>query len=188
MATRAKAAAQDAQVPPTRQTGPESATGVALADQSIPKGKDRGSSIEPEGGHPKPDVEAPKAKGAQLEPARFTSNGQLPHNTVAGPSGPVPVSALGLSAEDSAAKVEQTNQAHDDFVNRREQKQRLTHETIQRLSPQDLRAIGAQRGYSVPETGGVRAVRQAFIEAQDSDTDLKSREGRVAAARKRRKS
>lgn len=162
----------DAQVPPTRATGPESATGMALqADKEIPQGKDRGSQVEPEGGHPAPDVEGPQASGAQLEPARFTSNGQLPHNIVPTPSGPVPAGALGLSPEDTQARVDEVNQAHDDYVNRRISRQFLAPETVQRLSAAELRAIGQSRGYSIPESG-TRSTRAAFIEAQDNDDQV----------------
>lgn len=166
-----------AQVPPTRQTGKESATGVALeqADHEIPQGKDRGSKTPIEGGTPKPDVERPKPTGAQLEPARFTSNGQIPHNTIPSPSGSVPVGATTLSPEDAKAKVQDVLDKHDAFVNRRSQRQYLAPETVQRLQPLELRAIGQERGYDIPDSGGVRAVRQAFIEAQDSDKDLQKR-------------
>jgi hypothetical protein len=190
MARRAKKAEEQeaaAQVPPTRQTGSETATGQALEagseDQTVPTGEDRGSKTVPEGGWPKPDVEAPAPQGAQLEPARFTSNGQLPHNQVPTPTGSVPVGATGLSADDARAKMEELHQAHDDYVARKGTRQRLSHATIQRLHSPELRAIAEARGYNLGEGGGERSIRQAFIEEQDADPELREREDKVAAAR-----
>lgn len=163
-----------AQVPPTRQTGAESATGVALAveEHEIPQGADRGSKVEIAGGDPKPDVEGPENVGAQNEPARFTSNGQIPHNTVPSPTGAVPVGALGLSVEDSEARVEEANAAHDEFVASRGVRKRLAPETVRRLSAIDVQAIAEQRGYILPADGGARMTRDAFLKAQDEDEQI----------------
>lgn len=188
MAKRAKADQDEegsgAQVPPTRATGPESATGAALEDRPIPQGEDRGSKVEPEGGWPKPDAEGPENVGAQTEPARFTSNGQIPHNTIPSPTGAVPVGATGLSAEDARARVEEANQAHDDYVAKRGQAAaRLSNETISRLHVAELRAIALQRGYALDEFAGTRRARQQFRDAQDQDPVIQERADRVEAAR-----
>lgn len=172
---------KSAQVPPTRASGPESATGAALEDRTIPQGEDRGSKVEPEGGWPQPDSESPKPTGAQVEPARFTSNGQLPHNTIPTPTGAVPIGATSLSVEDARAKVDEVHQAHDDYVMRRGQRRRLPAETIQRLGVTELRAIAAERQYDLDDSGGQRAYRQAFQAAQDEDEEIQEREDRAAA-------
>lgn len=171
---------QSALVPPTRATGAESATGQALADKhEVPQGDDRGSKQEPAGGQPASDWDIANGKGdavlgAQAQLARFTSNGQLPHNTVPTPSGAVPVGATALSQEDAEAAVRDVNDAHDAYVNRGTERRKLAKETVQRLSVQDLRAIAEQRGYDIPEYGGTRAMREAFIRAQDADKDIKA--------------
>jgi hypothetical protein len=161
------------QVPPTRQTGPESATGAALAaaDHEIPQGEDRGSTVPIEGDIT-PDSEGREAQGAQLEPARYTSNGQLPHNMVPSPSGTVPVGAVATSPEDAQKRVEDVLKAHDEYVAGRNTIKKLDTATIHRLTGAELRAIGEQRGYSMPNNVGTRAMRARFIEAQDKDENI----------------
>lgn len=163
---------QAVQVPPTRATGPETATGAALAASSheTPKGSDRGSKVEI-AGDPRPDSER-EAHGAQLEPARFTSNGQLPHNTVPSPTGAVPVGAVASSVEDAQKRVEASNKAHDEFVARRKGGRKLDEATINRLTGAELRAIGEQRGYALGTNLGTRSARRAFIEAQTKDPNF----------------
>lgn len=163
--------AGSAQVPPTRATGAESATGVAIAQQSaeIPQGEDRGSKVEPVGGQPKPDADAHAPTGAQAEPARFTSNGQLPHNTVPTPSGPVPVAAVAASQEHADKLVSDVNERHDAYVNRQLHK-RLSAETVRRLGRSELQAIAEQRGYDMP-AGGMRISRESFLQQQDENPD-----------------
>lgn len=169
---------QSALVPPTRATGAESATGTALADHEIPQGDDRGSKLEIAGGDPASDWDIAQGKGdavigAQAEMARFTSNGQLPHNTVPTPSGAVPVGATALSQEDADQAIRDVNDAHDAYVNRGTERRKLSKETVQRLSIPDIKAIGEQRGYDIPEFGGTRVLRQAFLDAQDEDDQIK---------------
>lgn len=160
-----------AQVPPTRQTGLGSATGAAIQqdEREIPSGSDRGSKIEIVGGPPKPDVDGPKNVGAQTEPARFTSNGQLPHNSIPTSSGPVSVGATGLSIEDAQKRVDEVNAAHDRFVAQRGTRQRLAPDTVRRLHAIEIQAIAEQRGYVLPGDGGARMTRAAFLKAQDED-------------------
>lgn len=164
---------QGALVPPTRAMGAESATGQALADKSeVPQGEDRGSKVPVEG-EAVSDWDIANgnggANGAQTQPARFTSNGQLPHNMIPTPSGAVPVGATALSPEDAKKLVEDTNDAHDAYVNRGTERRKLSKATVQRLSIPDIQAISEQRGYDVPAFGGVRVMRQAFLDAQDAD-------------------
>lgn len=164
---------QASQVPPTRSTGPESATGAALesATKEIPTGEDRGSTT-PIVGDIRPDSER-EAQGAQTEPARFTSNGQLPHDMVPSPSGVVPVGAVATSQEDAKARVEAVHKAHDEFVQqRRARSRRLDEATVNRLTGAELRAIGEQRGYQIGNALGTRASRRAFLDAQDKDQNL----------------
>lgn len=178
-----------AQVPPTLATGRETATGVALAEHEIPEGEDRGSKIEIAGGAPKPDSERPKNSGAQTEPARFTSNGQIPHNNVGSPTGSVPVGALDLTVEEAEARVQATNDDHDAYVAQRGKRTKLAAETIHRLPAVEIRAIAEQRGYVLPEFAGTRATRTSFLKAQDEDTQIEDtrKSAKKTGAKKRRR-
>lgn len=170
--TEAKVQAQA--VPPTRATGPESATGAAIEAQTheIPQGDDRGSKVEIVGDI-KPDSAGREPQGAQAQPARFTSNGQLPHDFVPSPTGSVPVGAVATSPEDAKRRVQEAQKAHDEFVQRRTQlNKRLDSATINRLTGAELRAIGEQRGYSMPNNVGTRAMRVRFQAEQDKDSNI----------------
>lgn len=164
-------ATQAAQVPPTRATGAGSATGTAIDAQTkdIPTGEDRGSTVPIVGGEPAPDSERPEPVGAQVEPARFTSNGQLPHNSVPSPTGSLPVGAVATSQAHADKLVAQTNEAHDSYVARK--RKRLDANTVRRLSRAELQAIAEQRGYNLPP-GGNKISRDAFLQEQDSDEQL----------------
>lgn len=170
VSTETKQAA--AQVPPTRATGPESATGAALAaaKHEIPSGDDRGSKT-PVAGDPQPD-QTREATGAQTTPARFTSNGQLPHNTVPSPTGSVPVGLVATSVEDAKDRVEATMREHDAAVAARKTNRRLDTATINRLTGAELRAIGEQRGYVMSAYAGTRTMRALFTAAQDKDPNI----------------
>jgi hypothetical protein len=162
-------------VPPTRATGSESATGTALnqAHKEIPKGEKRGSTVPIVGGEPKPDADGPqKLSEAQKAPARFTSNGQIEENTVASPSGPVPVAVVARDQDHADELLEAKDKAHQDFIERRTSAKALDEHTINRLSRPELHAIGQQRGYELNETVGTRATRAAFLEAQRKDKNL----------------
>lgn len=163
-----------AAVPPTRATGPESATGAAIAaaTHEIPKGDDRGSKVEI-AGDIRPDSER-EAQGAQTQAARFTSNGQLPHNMVASPSGSVPVGLVASSPEDAKKRVDEANKAHDDAVAARKKLKKLDAATINRLTGAELRAIGEQRGYVMSAYAGTRTMRTLFTEAQNKDPNIES--------------
>lgn len=179
---------QSAQVPPTRATGAESATGQALVDNtaSVPQGEDRGSTVPIAGGAysdweiANGDGEA--TVGAQGEQARFTSNGQLPHNMIPTPSGAVPVGATSLSVEDAEERIRDVNDAHDAYVNRGTERRKLSPQTVQRLSIPEIQAIAQQRGYDIPEFGGVRVMRQAFLDAQGGDDKVTKAEPKHSKA------
>src|SRR5947208_727789 len=85
----ARAGVPEANVPPTTQAGVFSATGQAvrhaLGQDERRKGKDRGAP-EPKDAV-KPAADAPKPQGLQKEPAIFTSNGEVPLNMQASPTG-----------------------------------------------------------------------------------------------------
>lgn len=154
-------------VPPTRATGAGSATGHALgvAEHEIPKGKARGSTAPVAGPLAKPDLAGPhKPSGAQLEPAKFVSNGEIPLGIVPTPTGPVPA----VTQEAADAHRERIDKELQARAENKITHKRLSAETIARLPRPELRAIAVQRGYDVPEAG-TRATRAAFMAAQDAD-------------------
>lgn len=142
------------------QTGLATATGVERArlegaDEDIPQGKDRGSTVEIEG-DPQPDFAAGKSskpQGSQAKPANFAVNGSLPVNHVPSPSGPVPAGATRETNVDSA----ELYASHED-EHRLSAGEPIPEEVIDRLSATELRAIAADRGYNIPH-GGTRTTR-----------------------------
>lgn len=180
--------APEANVPPTRATGAESATGTAIAEarrDDIPQGEDRGSKVAIEGGEPQPDyLDDGTANKNPEEPAVFSSNGQILPGTAPSPSGPVSVSATGANALGGAeagvkAPDSPSIQAQKDFNAQRAAAQEeskadvLDEQTVSRLSKTDLRAIGHQRGYDMPDTGGTRTMRAAFLAGQKKASETK---------------
>lgn len=172
-----------AQVPPTRQTGPESATGAAIADaegtrDDIPQGEDAGSKV-PIAGDIRPDSEGPQEpQEGQAQPAQFTSNGQLPHRHVPTPSGAVPVGAVATSVEDADKRVDDVTKKHEERLARLNAPARtaLTDEQIAKTPSAELRAIGEARGYEISPDHGPRATRTAFAKAQSEDEDAEEPE------------
>jgi hypothetical protein len=166
-------------VPPTRQTGPTTATGMQLAaaddKKLIPKGKDRGSQLKIEGGEPAPShSEAQKPRGLQKEPAMFVTNGSIEHGAVPTPSGLQPVAAVATSPEDAKKRVEKRVDEHKRFVERTvERRERLDDATVGRLGRAELRAVALQRGYEDIPEAGTRAVRAAFLREQKNDKLVK---------------
>lgn len=164
------------QVPPTRATGAETATGQAIrtADgtNETPQGEDRGSKVPIVGGEPQPDLlEGAAPKGAQLEPAKFSSNGQLEGGTVGSPTGSIPVSAVARDQEHADELLEKADAEHAKFLNRSFKDKKLDDRTLSHIGGAELRAIAAKRGYDIPEAG-TRATRAAFARAQDDDENL----------------
>ena len=166
------------EVPPTLATGAETATGTAIAQgaKQIPKGAKRGSTVEIVGGEPQPDADGPqKPRGDQAEPARFTSNGQIPEGTVASTAGPIPVSVIARDQDHADELLDQKAEEHQAFLERRVSGKRLDEHTNSRLTGPELRAIGQQRGYDINDTAGTRATRAAFSAAQSKDKNLKGK-------------
>lgn len=172
------ASSEGALVPPTRQSGIESATGKALAAETkeIPSGAERGNKNEIQGGTPKPDAEGPKNSGAQTQPAVFTSNGQVPHGFVGSPTGPV---AVGTVARDADHAQELIQKNRDDQIAYNEKRWRgatqqeyLSEKQVAKMSRPDVKALAVQRGYKNFPDAGTRATRAAFMAAQDKDETL----------------
>lgn len=160
-------------VPPTRAQGPETATGQqikwAAGEQDVPKGAERGSQVEIEGGEPTPTLEGgDEPRGLQAEDALFSSNGQIASDMEASPTGLQPIGAASASPEEAREKMERRKADHKAYIERSPRLENLDEPTIGRLGKTELRAIGLQRGYEMPETG-TRAMRASFIAAQDKD-------------------
>lgn len=174
----AKASPQEGSttVPPTRAVGSETATGLQIAhergEQTVPKGAERGSQVEIEGGDPTPDAEGPqKPRGLQAEPALFVSNGSVSSTDVASPSGLQPIGAVASTVEEGRKLVETKKADHAAFVNRSVRAEALDEVQVNTLGRAELRALGEQRGYDMPDAG-TRATRAAFLAGQDADTSL----------------
>jgi hypothetical protein len=169
----ADASPENTGVPPTRSTGPETATGQqikwAAGEVEVPKGAERGSQVEIAGGDPKPTIEGgDEPRGLQAEDALFTSNGQVASDMEASPTGLQPIGANSATPEEAQKKIDQRKADHQAYIERSPKLERLDEPTIGRLGKTELRAIGLQRGYDMPETG-TRAMRAGFIAAQDKD-------------------
>lgn len=163
-------------VPPTRATGAESATGAQIAhetgQQSPPKGAEAGSQVEIEGGDPTPDLKGPQTpRGLQAETAMFVSNGSISATDIPSPTGLQPVSNVATSVEHARELVKTKKDEHAAFVNRSVKAKRLDEDEVARMGRAELNAIGVQRGYDMPEAG-TRATRAAFLAGQDADKGL----------------
>lgn len=163
-------------VPPTRAVGSETATGLQLAhergEQEVPKGAERGSQVEIEGGDPTPDAEGPqKPRGLQAESALFVSNGSISSTDVPSPSGLQPIGAVATSVEHGRQLVEDKKREHQKFVSRSPRAEALEDAQVQTMGRAELKALGQQRGYDMPDAG-TRATRAAFLAAQDKDQTL----------------
>lgn len=145
----------------------------------------RGSTVPIAGGDEiKADFAASESAapvGAQAQPANWTSNGVLPPNMVASPSGPVPVSSVTSSIEEAQKRSEENLKSHEDFV-LRSGGEKLSRDRIEGLQAADLRAIAHDRGYDLGEYAGNRVTRRRFIEAQDGETVGGEGSGETGAA------
>lgn len=126
-----------------------------------------------------PPHEGAKPIGAQAQPAAFTTNGSLPVNMVASPSGLVPAAAVTGDPEHAAQLVRDANEARDDHILRSGAK-KLSRNQIEGMSALELRAVAHQRGYDIGEYAGSRTTRRRFIEAQGKDELTPSVEGETA--------
>jgi hypothetical protein len=134
----------------------------------------RGSEIPIVGGDPKADFpshKAPKPVGAQAEPSQFTTNGSLPVNHVASPSGLVPVSAV-TNDPTRGAELVQTNLDDTERQLLRSGFEKLSRSKIESMDAGTLRAVASDRGYDIGDYAGQRATRARFIAAQNKDEGL----------------
>ena len=160
-------------VPATRSQGPETATGQQIAwksgTQEAPSGEDRGSKVEIEGGDPTPTLEGGDApRGLQAEDALFVSNGQVASDMVPSPTGLQPVGAVAATPEEAKEMIEKRKTDHQAYVEGTAKLENIDEQTINRLGKTELRAIGVQRGYKMPDTG-TRAMRATFLAEQAKD-------------------
>ena len=132
-----------------------------------------GSELEIAGGDPQPDHpphEAPSPVGAQAQPSNFTTNGSLPVNMVASPSGLVPVSAVTADPAQGATLIQENLDITSKAV-LKSGSEKLSRAKIESMSAGDLRAVAHDRGYDVGEQSGSRTTRKKFIQAQQDDDD-----------------
>jgi hypothetical protein len=130
-----------------------------------------GSEIPIVGGEPQPDHPGEGAKpniGAQNAPANLASNGSLPVNHVASPTGLIPVSAV-TSDPHQGARLVQENLDETEKHLLRSGKPRLSRAKIESMSAHDLRAVAYDRGYDIGEYAGARTTRTRFLQAQHDD-------------------
>lgn len=108
-----------------------------------------------------------KPVGLQAEAATFAPNGTVNPALVPSPTGPVPGAQVGLSGEALQARQESLIQKQKDALEARQRgPEALTDEQIESMSAADLRAVAADRGYSIPSTSGRHATQRAFRTAQ----------------------
>lgn len=119
-----------------------------------------------------PDHKPGAPVGAQAQPANYTTNGSLPLNMVASPSGLVPASAVSVDPAIAAQRVQEGMDSLKAFTHRTGGYDRLSRAQIEGMSAGDLRAVASQRGYDIGEYAGSRATRKRFIAAQHADDDL----------------
>lgn len=160
-------------VPKTRSAGPETATGQQIAwksgAQEVPSGDDRGSKVETVGGDPTPTLEGGDApRGLQAEDALFVSNGQVASDMVPTPTGLQPIGSVAASPEEAQTMIDKRKEDHLAYVAGTAKLDELDEPTINRLGKTELRAIGLQRGYKMPDSG-TRAMRAAFLAEQGKD-------------------
>jgi hypothetical protein len=105
---------------------------------------------------------------AQSTPALFTTNGSLPFQHVASPSGPVPATTI---TDPKARKqaIEMTQAGADPSKRRPRGHLRVTTDVLARMSRAEVNAVATDRGYDVPERLGRRALNERFLKEQDAD-------------------
>jgi hypothetical protein len=161
--------------------GPLSAVGVAREDASGAT-KERLDSLESRGstqpiaggdsiGADYPPHDAPKATGAQAQAANYSTNGTLPINHVASPSGLVPASAVTSDPEQARKLIEDQMKSAESVI-LRSGFEKLSRAKIESMSPADLRAVASDRGYDLGEYGGARVTRRRFVRAQAEDKEM----------------
>ncbi len=150
-------------------TGREKAFLSGAQDEA--RGEEEGSILEVIGGPEFGDfapVDSMEPFGAQAAPANWATNGSLPVNQVASPSGPVPVSSLGLSPEDSLKKLTEQRDAQRPGGRITSKYQPLSRNQVERMSGSELRAVAHDRGYEMSATGN-RSTRRSFLDKQKAE-------------------
>lgn len=128
-----------------------------------------GSEIEIAGGEPQPDAAGPTApQGAQAAPAILATNGTIPVNHVASPSGLVPVSAVVADATQGAKLVQEGLDSQEKHL-LGSGADKLSRAKIESMSAAELRAVASDRGYDIGGIVGSRTTRRRFIAAQNND-------------------
>jgi hypothetical protein len=146
--------------------------------EEVPERESDGSTIPIAGGEPKGDFAAVEAKepiGAQAQPAIVSTNGTLPVNHVASPSGLVPVSAVEHDPQ-AAAKRAQDHLTAADKQTIRAGYEKISRNKAEMMSPGELRAVASDRGYDIGDYAGSRATRKRFLDAQSKDSAFGSDE------------
>lgn len=155
-------------------SGSGSATGQAKEndsgqeDERLVGSEDRPA---PEGAPERGDygqVEYAQPVGLQAEPAAFTPGGTIPAGFVASPSGFVPASTVANPEEAIETTLGKQKVAAPP--------RKLTQEEVEALDGPTVRAIGAQRGYQMPDMAGSRTARARFLAEQDKDPAFKKEE------------
>lgn len=140
--------------------------------EEAPERESDGSTIPIVGGEPQGDYAATTPKeptGAQAQPAIVSTNGTIPVNHVASPTGLVPVSAVEADPE-AAAKRAQDHLTTADKQAIRAGYQKLSRNKVESMSPGELRAVASDRGYDIGDYAGSRATRKRFLDAQSKDS------------------
>lgn len=133
----------------------------------------RGSQVEI-AGTAKADfaaVEGAQPEGLQAEQAIFVVNGTVDPNTVASPTGPVPMSAV--TSDFKRAQQLKETQLKTFSQNRSMRGIRpIEEDRVNTMTAAELRAVANDRGYDLGNQAGARATRMRFLRAQSKDENL----------------
>lgn len=138
----------------------------------------RGSQVEI-AGTPKADfaaAEGAQPEGLQAEQATFVANGTVDPNTVASPSGPVPMSAVTNNPQRAQQLKEAQLRTFSENRNRRGN-QPIEEGRVNSMTAAELRAVANDRGYDLGNIAGARATRARFLRAQQKDETLQEQQG-----------
>lgn len=146
------------------QAGANTVTGYersrVLGNEKIPEGKERGSQQEIEGDiksdyYPGPSAKA-KPQGAQAQPANLAVNGTVPVNMVPSPFGPIPRDAARSTAVPESELLNANGHSRQ-----LDPGKAVPEELLNSLDAATLRAVAADRGYTLPHAG-TRTTRSLF--------------------------
>lgn len=154
-----------------RGVAPSAGSASGLAAMGSPEGDDTAQD-EAEGMNgwtPKNMLDSGGGNSeAQSTPALFTTNGSLPFQHVASPSGPVPSGTI-VDPEARKRAVEMSQAAADPSKRRPRGHPFVDSGTLARMSRAEVRAVGSDRGYDIPERLGRRAMNERFLAQQAKD-------------------